>query len=174
MPALFHRRQIYDRVLKPQGRHEDRPTQGTAPAVNTAGRPLRPPPSRAVVLPSERPLFPPPGSAGLTGCLAVRPRTVHRSGRARPPRQTGPRAPPPWAAGRADGKNHTGVYGLPIHSSIHHPPDHVRSLASFLAHPTSPSQTHSHTHPSLRYELGTLLSGLAARLCFLASSCGWK
>lgn len=43
MPALSHRRQIYDRVLKPQGRHEDRPTHGTAPTVNTAGRPLRPP-----------------------------------------------------------------------------------------------------------------------------------
>lgn len=42
MPALFDRHQIYDRFLKPQVRHENRPTHGPAPTVNTARAPSRP------------------------------------------------------------------------------------------------------------------------------------
>ena len=71
MPALFDRHQIYDRFLKPQVRHENRPTHRPAPTVNTAGAPSRPRPIESVVPPLNSPCSLALASAGLTRRLAV-------------------------------------------------------------------------------------------------------
>ena len=125
MPALFDRHQIYDRFLKPQVRHENRPTHRPAPTVNTAGAPSRPRPIESVVPPLNSPCSLALASAGLTRRLAVYiygGYTVERSGLHLQAKQGRPTPPP--SAGRPQMLiNTAGVYGPPIGFSIHFTPD---------------------------------------------------
>lgn len=138
MPALFDRHQIYDRFLKPQVRHEDRPTHCPAPTVNTAGCPSPLSPYRICGPPPlSSPCSLPSVSGGLKRCLAIYIRGVcHGALWANPPRQTGPAHAFAVCRQAADVNKHG--WGLwSAHRSLHL--FYTRQVRRPFSSPTSPS-----------------------------------